>query len=102
MSYAHAGGAAAHAYQVIANAVKASGVIVHVTPEDFLSLLSRVEKPLVVVAAVKGLFGTGHTAYLASHKGLAFYAKSKTPLHLPGSAEVVQAKKIWIPEMWGT
>lgn len=89
-------------HQVVANAVKASGVIVHVTPEDFLSLLSRAEKPLVVAASVKGLFGTSYTAYLASHKGLAFYTKSKTPLHLPGSAEVVQARKIWIPDMWGT
>lgn len=32
----------------IANAVKASGAVVRVQPEDFAKILSRVEKPLVI------------------------------------------------------
>ena len=32
----------------IANAIKASGVVVQVTPADFHTILSKIEKPLVL------------------------------------------------------
>jgi hypothetical protein len=80
----------------IANAIKASGVLVTVSPEDFAAILRRTERPLVV-SAQGGLFST-HYKYLTSYKGLAFYTKSPTPLILPMGAEVVNAKGISIPQ----
>ena len=79
----------------IANAIKASGVIVRVAPEEFLRLLRRAERPLVIHAE-GGFFATSYQ-YLASYKGFAFFTKSNTPLALPPDAEVVKAKKIWVP-----
>lgn len=94
MSAAAAAGAAAAA--AIANAIKASGVLVTVTPEDFANILRRIEQPLIV-AAQGGFFSTNYK-YLTSYKGLAFYTKSPTPLILPIGAEVVNAKGISIPQ----
>jgi hypothetical protein len=88
-----AAGAAAGA--AIANATKASGVIVSVTPENFLAILKRVESPLVVHAS-GGIFSTKYR-YLVSYKGLAFYTQSPAPLELPRGTELVQADRIWIP-----
>lgn len=80
----------------IANAIKSSGVLVSVTPEDFAAIVRRTEKPLVVTAE-GGIFST-HYKYLTSYKGLAFYTKSPAPLILPVDAEVVKAKSISIPQ----
>jgi hypothetical protein len=89
---ATAGAAAAAA---IAHAVKASGVLVRVEPDEFLRLLARIELPLIVTAGPS--FLDSGTKYLTSYKGLAFFTKSREPLHLPGAAELVQAKTIWVP-----
>jgi len=89
-----AGGTAAAA-AAIANAIKASGVIIRVEPVDFLTILGR-QKGLLVVHATGGFFGTNYQ-YLTSYKGLAFFTKSKTPLNLPGDNELVRTKKIWLP-----
>ena len=44
-------GAEAAAIQAaIANAIKASGVVVQVSPENFQRIVARVEKPLVICA----------------------------------------------------
>jgi hypothetical protein len=93
MSAAAAGAAAA----AIANAIKASGVLVNVSPEDFAAILRRADKPLVV-AAQGGFFSTSYK-YLTSYKGLAFYTKSPAPLVLPADAEIVRAKGISIPQL---
>ena len=79
----------------IANAIKASGVVVQVTPADFHTILSKIEKPLVLYA--KGGFFSTNYQYLVSYKGFAFFTKSASPLVLPGNAETVSVKKIWIP-----
>ena len=89
------GGGAAAAAAAIARAIKASGTIVRVEPEDFVSLLKRQQEPLVV-HAVGGFFTASHQ-YLTSYKGLAFFTKSPGALSLPGGCEVVEAQKIWIP-----
>ena len=86
-------GAAAAA--AIANAIKASGAIVRVEPQDFLVILSRSQTPLVVMAP-GGLF-QGKFNYITSYKGLAFFAKSSEPLMLGGNVEVIMAGKIWVP-----
>jgi hypothetical protein len=85
----------AAAYAAIARAIKASGVIVKVENSDFLSLLGRADKPLVVIAEKKW-FSLSHK-YLFSYKGLAFYTKSAEPLRLPGNIEIISAQRIWIP-----
>lgn len=84
--------AAAHA---TAQAIKASGAIVRVEPEDFLKILARSADPLVI-SAPGGFLSGGHE-YLTSYKGLAFFTNSPKPLDLPAGAEVVAAQKIWIP-----
>jgi hypothetical protein len=87
----------AAAYAAIANAIKASGVLVRVDAGDFLAVLKRVDDPLVVVS-YGGVFRKQHK-YLTSYKGLAFFTKSSTPLLLPPRVEVVSAKSISIPDV---
>ncbi len=86
-----AGAAAAASVQ----AIKASGVVVRVEPNDFLDLLKRQSKPLVV-HATGGFISTSYL-YLTSYKGLAFFTKASRPLDLPSDAELVQAKSISVP-----
>jgi hypothetical protein len=96
MSAGVSGGATAgHAAAAMAQAIKASGAIVRVDPENFLSILHRQKEPLVVHATA-GFFRT-YYLYLSGFKGLAFFTKSPEPLLLPSSSQVVLAKKIWIP-----
>ncbi len=93
---AAAGGAAAAAAAAAgAQAIKASGAIVKVKPEEFLKIVSRMESPLVVTAE-GGFIGVTHQ-YLTSYKGLAFFTKSSDPLNLPSDTELVVSGKIWIP-----
>ncbi|MCA1630403.1 MAG: hypothetical protein LC785_11660 [Acidobacteria bacterium] len=79
----------------IANATKASGVVVRVSTGNFLAILERIEAPLVVHAS-GGVFSTSYQ-YLTSYKGLAFYVKSREPIPLPTTTELVRAKSIWMP-----
>jgi hypothetical protein len=86
---------AAGAAAAIAQAIKASGVVVRVEPEDFSRIVNRMKDPLVVTAEGGGF--ASNYQYLVSYKGLAFFTKSRTPLPLPEAVEVVSAGKIWIP-----
>jgi hypothetical protein len=86
---------AAAAAAAIANAIKASGVLIQVDAEDFLQIVYQQEAPLVVVAP-PAFFSPKHK-YLTSYKGLAFHAKSAVPLELPEDAELVTARSIHIP-----
>jgi hypothetical protein len=95
MSAAAGAAAAGAAAAAIAQAIKASGAIVNVEPEDFLRILERTQTPLVI-HAIGGIIRTNYQ-YLTSHKGLAFFTKSPSALDLPNGSEVVLAKKIWIP-----
>ena len=90
-----AAGAAAAAAAAIANAIKASGVVVQVTPADFHTILGKIERPLVVYAE-GGFFSTNYQ-YLVSYKGLAFFTRSTEPILLPGEIETIIARKIWVP-----
>ena len=91
----YAGNAGAAAAAAIAEAIKASGVLVRVKPEAFQNIIDRQEAPLVV-AAIGGFLTTNYQ-YLTSYKGLAFFTKSSQPMELPLDTEVVTAKKIYIP-----
>ena len=88
-----AGAAAAAA--AIAQAIKASGVVVRVSPEDFEAILQKSDKPLVIAAT--GGFISTNFQYLTSYKGFAFFTKSPVQLMLPPKVEIIEAQKIWIP-----
>ncbi|MGD2175401.1 MAG: hypothetical protein PVJ27_08365 [Candidatus Brocadiaceae bacterium] len=90
-----AGAGAAAESQRIAEATKASGVVVRVDPGGFGAILARAESPLVVTA--RGGILRRHYRYLTGYKGLAFYTKSSSPLPLPEDVEVIEARQIWIP-----
>jgi hypothetical protein len=92
---AAAAGASAVAVAEIARAIKASGAIVSVESTDFMTVLNKVERPLVVCSESRFISTKYH--YLTAYKGLIFYTKSLSPLMLRPSVEVIQAKKIWIP-----
>ena len=89
------GAAAGAAAAAIARAIKASGVVVQVSPEDFQTLLARAKDALVVHAR-GGLFWSKYK-YLVSYKGFAFFTKSSEPILIPANIEMVLASRIWIP-----
>lgn len=95
MTYVAGGAAAAAAAAAIANAIKASGAIVSMEPAEFTKILSKADKPLVVMAT-GGVFKKNYQ-YLTGYKGLMFYTKSDQPLQFGGTVELVASKKIWIP-----
>jgi hypothetical protein len=82
----------------IANAIKASGAIVRVEHHDFTTILSRIAEPLVV-RSQGGIFTTKYH-YLTAYRGLLFYSVGTMPLELPVGAEVIEAKRIWVPTMY--
>jgi len=97
-----AGGAAAvvsgiaAAYQnKIANSIKAMGAVVKMDTGDFLTILNKIDQPLVIVA--HGGYFKSYYRYLVGYKGLVFFTKSKNPLELPMKTETIAAGKIWIP-----
>lgn len=89
---ATAGAAAAAA---IAKAIKASGVVVSVSYEDFDKILSKSEKPLVI-SSTGGFIRTNYQ-YLTSYKGFAFFTKTPAPVMFSPKVELIEAGKIWIP-----
>jgi len=84
------------ALAAIAQAIRASGVLVRVSPDDFQKILRKVEQPLVIQAAGSSFFNT-KKQYLTSYKGFAFFTKSATEIILPAGTETIVAKKIWMP-----
>lgn len=96
MTGAAAGAAgAAAAAAAVAKAIKASGTIVRLEHDGFMSILERSEEPLVV-RSVSRFFGISYR-YLTSYKGLAFFLQSPVPLELPENTELIEARRIWIP-----
>ena len=90
-----AGGSGAAAAAAIADAIKASGAIINVDSNAFMTILQKMDNPLVVCSERK--FFSIKYYYLTSYKGLIFYTKSGTPLILRPSAEIIHAGKIRIP-----
>ena len=79
----------------IANAIKASGVVIRVDSVNFQTILRKIEKPLIIYAE-GGFFKTRYQ-YLVSYRGFAFYTKTPAPILLPTEAEMIRAQSIWIP-----
>ena len=91
-----AGAAGAAAAAAAINAVRSFGVIVHVTPEDFLTMVALQDEPLVVASNEKILFWST-CQYLVSFKGLTFFTKSPFPLEFDPGTLIVQCKCIRVP-----
>ena len=96
MGIAASSAAAGAAAQAVLSASRACGIFVVVDADEFSRVLDRIEKPLVVVAR-RGRWNVKHD-YLTSYRGLAFFTRSDAPVALPEAAELVEAKKIWIPQ----
>jgi len=92
---AAAGGAVAA--MAIANAKRASGMVVQLSPENFSAVLARCEAPPLVVQTSGGFFSTSYQ-YLTTYRGLAFYTKSREPLALPAGTELITAEGMWMPQ----
>ena len=93
MAYGASSAAAAQAAMV--QAVKASGAIIRVEPDVFISIISKADKPLVVTS-IGGIIKK-EFRYLSPYKGLIFYTRNTDIIDLPGNAETISAKEIWIP-----
>ena len=79
----------------IVEAIKASGAIVRVEPEEFRKLLDQNQEGLLV-HAMGGLFSSKHR-YLMGYKGLVFHTSAPESISVPRGCQIVEAKKIWIP-----
>lgn len=89
------GGAAAAA--AIAQAIKASGAIIRMEPNDFSQIVGRADEPIVVMATSR-IFSKVSYKYITSYKGLTFYTKSPSRLAFGTGALMVSAKNIWVPQ----
>lgn len=90
------GGAVVAVSAVMTNALKAMGPVVLVESEAFLSVLRKMDAP-IVVHSPSG-FLTKYK-YLTAYRGLYFACKSKEPLMLPASAETIAARAIALPDL---
>jgi len=89
--------AAIHA-ATVANAVKAFGSIVELTPESFVNLLDQIEEPLIVAKFPGGVFDNKYQ-FLVGHKGFVFYTKSREKIPLPPQANIIEARRIGLPSL---
>jgi len=88
-------GAGAAAAAAVAQAIKASGAIVDLEPDEFQRILGRMDSG-VVVQTLGGFRKKTHE-YLASYGGFIFHTKSEKRMSFGSGVEMVWAKKIWVP-----
>lgn len=77
-------------------AIRAAASIVEVAPKDFLSILERAEKPLVISA--RGGILRRRFSYVVSFRGLTFVTRSRERLTLPEGTDVIAAVRMWLPD----
>ena len=80
----------------ITNAIKAMGPIVFVDTDDFLSILHKMDRP-IVVHSPSG-FLTKYK-YPTTYRGLYFACKTKELSMIPASVEIIAARSISPPDM---
>ena len=88
-------GAGATAAAAVAQAIKASGAIVDVEPDEFQRIVGRMDSGLVIQSL--GGFRKRTHEYLAAYGGFIFHTRSKRLLSLPSGVDKVWAKKVWVP-----
>lgn len=89
----HGAGGAAAAGAVAARAIKASGAIVRVEPEEFQKLLNQGTDGVIVHTIG---FWSRHK-YLMGYRGLVFHTTSRDPIVLPRGFHLVEARRMWVP-----
>lgn len=94
-SGAATGATAVAAHHAKVQAIKAMGPIVKVDPDEFRKIINSADSSLVVFA--KGGFLNTKSRYLTNYRGLYFFTSSPEKLDFPGKAEIVAARKIWVP-----
>ena len=87
-----AGSTAGH---TLAQAVKATAGLIRIDAAEFQNILNRTENPIVVIA--EGGFFSKSTRYLTSYRGFILYTQTRDPLHIPGRAEILRARSLWLP-----
>lgn len=88
----------AAARQAIQNAIKASGAIIKIDPDDFSGLMAKMGNALVAEAPA-GVF-TKVWKYMTSYKGFLFYTQAKDRLSIPNRYEPIRSRKIRLPESY--
>lgn len=86
---------ATSAAAAMAQAIKASGTLVYVDVDAFKKILSKIDSPLIIMT--HGGFLSKTFQYLTSYKGLTFFTKMDQEMLMPSKAELIYAKKIWMP-----
>jgi hypothetical protein len=97
MAYNSGAMAAAVAHH-IAQAIKASGAVVRLEPQEFMRIVAKMKAPLIVISPAKGGLFSRNNEYLTNYRGIFFYAKTGTALNLPGDAELVSSRSFWMPD----
>jgi hypothetical protein len=85
----------AAAQAAISQAVKASGTLIRIEPEEFSRLIRGMDDGVVVESETK-IFSTTYK-YLTSYKGLCFFTKSSSQLSIPSKLEKIKARTVWMP-----
>ena len=80
------GGAATQAKAVL-------GPKITVSPNDFLKIVGKMDRPVIVVNNPGGLGFSRTWQYLTSYKGFLFHTVSKSEMFFP-NCEVYEAKKM--------
>lgn len=87
-----AGAAGAGAAVAVMNSSLVLGTMVKLEPDDFELVLSKADEPMVVMSRTGRWRVRYH--YLTSYKGLVFRCTTPTPLELPVSTEIIEAKRM--------
>ena len=92
---AYAGGTSTSAF---AQAISASSSIIIVDPGNFLKIITKAGKALVVMG--RGGVFKSHFQYMTDYKGFKIFTKSGTELILPNDTEIISVKTIWVPGIY--
>ena len=90
-------GAAAGYMSMVSQAIKACGSIIRVDEMTFQTLVENQPNGLYVWSKA-GFFGS-HYKVMRSYRGMTFYCKYTTLPVFPAEAEVIQAKRLVIPDL---
>jgi len=82
-----------------AQAISASSSIIIVDPENFMKILAKAGKAVVI--AGRGGFFRAHYQYLTDYKGFKILTKSEAELMLPNDVEIITVKTIWVRDVSG-
>ncbi len=87
--------AAVAATAAISQAIKASGSLIRIDPEEFGRMINKMDDGVVVETTIK-FFSTTYK-YLTSYKGLIFFTKSTSQLSIPSRLEKITATSMYMP-----